>query len=209
MASLLHNKRVVLDFGLNSAENAVRSKFFIKIDLVLQIILCKINSAIVFVCVRSTTSGFCCQIIVSRYMRRSLEKEFPVKKKKRKKSRMTNRSVCSTWRQFLRPSDVKDIFYHMRELKQLWSDCSVYQMKKRQNIVEKNMNMLREIGLQILKCWRFPLILLYRLKTAFLIGISWITFACIAGWCLPTCYHKHFWKSKSSLSYNHVARYSN
>ena len=67
------------------------------------------------------------------------------------------------WRQFLRPADVKDILDHIQEPKSLWSDCLVNKIKKRQTIVQKKekekkkrkMNMLREIGLQILKFWRF------------------------------------------------------
>ena len=47
---------------------------------------CKINLAIVFVCIRFITSGFYGQIIASRYMRRSLEKESPVK----------NRNICTS-----------------------------------------------------------------------------------------------------------------
>ena len=40
-------------------------------------ILCKINLAIVFVCIRSIISGFYCHFIASRYKCRSPKKDFP------------------------------------------------------------------------------------------------------------------------------------
>ena len=77
-----------------------------------QYILCKINLAIVFVRVRFTTSGFYGQIIASRYMRRSLEKEFLEKNQE-----WSIAAFELAWCQFLRPADVKDIFDHMWEQK--------------------------------------------------------------------------------------------
>ena len=83
-------------------------------------------------------------------MRRSLEKEFPVKKKKR----TINRSVCTTMTSVFKTSGRKrHFFHHMREPKPLGSDCLVTKIKKRQKKknVENNLNRLTEIGLHILK----------------------------------------------------------
>ena len=99
-----------------------------------------------FVCVRSTTSGFYCQIIASRYMRRSLDNEFPVK------SRMINRSDCTSV-----PSGRKRHFWSYARVKTIMKRLFSHQNKeeeKEKNIIE-NLNMLKEIALQTLKFWRF------------------------------------------------------
>ena len=54
----------------------------------------------------SPHQAFYGQIIASRYMRRSLEKEFPVKNQE-----CSVAAFVPEWCQFLRPVDVKDIFY--------------------------------------------------------------------------------------------------
>ena len=161
-------------------------------------ILCKINLAIVFVCVRSIMSGFCCRFTASRYKCRSPKEEFQVKKKKKKKkkkSRMINCNVCIvlvtsgfkiSWRNM-----VKDIFDDMQKPKPYCSECLVTKKKKKK---KKKTRVFENIWIatrytleKFLKIWRFSFLLQYRIKTAFLIGISWITCVCIAVWCLPAC----------------------
>ena len=52
-------------------------------------ILCQINLAIVFVCLRSIVAGIYCHFMASRYKCRSPKKNFQVKE-----SRMINFNVC-------------------------------------------------------------------------------------------------------------------
>ena len=103
----------------------------------------------------------------------------------RKESRMIIRSVCSSVTSVFKTCGRKGQFWSCAGAKIFMKWLFSHQNEKEEE--EKKMNMLREIGVQILKYWRFPLILRYRLKTAFLIRISWITFACIAIWFPPTC----------------------
>ena len=99
-----------------------------------------------------------------------------------KKSRMTSRKFCTNVTSVFKTNGRKGHFYHMRETKPLWSDCLVTKIGKRQKIVGKKMNMLREKGVQILNFLRFSFDFTLSSKTSFLIGISWTTFACIAVW---------------------------
>ena len=89
-------------------------------------ILCKINLAIAFICVRFTISGFYCQIIASRHMRRSLEKVLPVKA-----SKMANCSVYTSVTSVCKTSECKGHCDEMREQRSLWSNCLVTKVKKR------------------------------------------------------------------------------
>ena len=75
-------------------------------------ILCKINLAIVFVCVRSTISVSHCQFIALRFKSRSPEKDFQAKNEK-----WSIAAFVLTWRQFLRQAYVKKIFDHMPQPK--------------------------------------------------------------------------------------------
>ena len=112
-------------------------------------ILCKINLAIVFVCVRFTKSGFYGKIIASRYMHRSLEKEFLVKQ-----SRIINRSVCTKVASVLKTSGRKGHFWSYAGTKIIMKRLFCHHNKEKTKIVEK-MNVLREKSLQILKFLTF------------------------------------------------------
>ena len=74
------------------------------------------------------------------------------------------------WRQFLRPAEVNNMFDHVREPKPQWRDCLVTKIKKNQNMLKTfeydTRNRLTKFG-------KFD-VFRYRLKTASLIGISWI-----------------------------------
>ena len=114
-----------------------------------------------------------------------------------KKKIMINRSFCTSVTSVFKTSGHKWHFWSYAGastiMKRLFSHQNKEKTKKKKKN-ETNLNMQREIGLQILKCHVFPLILRYRLKTAFLFEISWSPFACITIWCLPIYFHKHFWK---------------
>ena len=151
-------------------------------------VLCKINSAIVFVCVRSII--FYCHFIASRYKCRSPKKGFQLKTQE-----WSVAIFVLAWCQFLRLADVKDIFDALRKPEQYCSECLVTKVKKQQKTCWKHLNWLQEIRLQILKNWRFfPCCYKIVLEYRYLMGISWITCMCKAVWCLPICWRTHFWK---------------
>ena len=111
--------------------------------------------------------------IASRYKRRLPEMDFPV----------TNQEwsialFVLAWRRFFWPAYVKDIFLSYAEAKTIMFSHQNKENPK-QSICWKHLNIQRAICLQILKKKKkkgvFPLLLRYRLKTVFLIGISWIT----------------------------------
>ena len=85
----------------------------------------KKNSNCIFMC-QSTTSGFYCQIIASRYMRRLLEKEFPVNK-----SRMINRIVCTSVTSVFKSSWRKGHFWSYAGAKTIMKHLFSYQNKKK------------------------------------------------------------------------------
>ena len=131
--------------------------------------LCKRNLAIVFVCVRSIISGFYCHFFASRYKCRSLKKDFWVKNQE-----WSIATFVLAWRQFLRLADLKDIFDDMRKPKSYCSVCLVTKIKKNKRAVENIWIGYEKYAYKFWKLDVFPLLLQYRLKTAFLIGISWI-----------------------------------
>ena len=86
--------------------------------------VCKINLAIVFVCVhyiRLLLSDYCIKVhapITGEWI-------------PGKNQDWSVAAFVLPWCQFLRPADIKDIFDHLREPKPLWSDCLVTKIKKR------------------------------------------------------------------------------
>ena len=93
------------------------------------------------------------------------------------KSKWSIAALIIAWHLFLRPAYVKDILSYA-EAKTIMKRLFSYQNK------EKTKQLLKTFGYatSAYKFWNvdvFPLLLCYRHNTAFLIGISWITFACV------------------------------